>query len=85
MLTLSPAGDELTLDFAKALQGSPAGHDLGFLQAEVDQEQGATYRFIPGVATTSLAAGTAQRLGVTLDDLERKLTERLNSRPPLPL
>ncbi len=53
--------------------------DLGFLQAEVDGERGATFRFVPGVATTSLAVGTARRLGVTLDELERDVEKRNSS------
>jgi DNA mismatch repair protein MutS2 len=64
------------LDFADHMQRQPTVADLGFLQAEVDGARGATYRFIPGVATTSLAVGTARRLGVTFDQLERELEQR---------
>jgi len=39
---------------------------------------GATYRFVPGVATTSLAQQTAQRLGVTRDQL-RALIRRTST------
>ncbi len=49
---------------------------LRFIQAEVDPNQGATYRFLPGVASTSLAVGTARRLGITFEELERKLATR---------
>ena len=67
------------LDFAEQMQREPAVSDLGFLQAEIDAEQGATFRFIPGVASTSLAVGTARRLGVTFDRLERNLENRNSS------
>jgi len=64
------------LDFASRLRSERSVGNLGFLQAEVDEQLGATFRFIPGVATTSLAVGTARRLGVTFEELERKLEER---------
>ena len=64
------------LDFAQQLSAKPSSNGLAFLQAEVDRERGATYRFIRGVATTSLAVGTAERLGMTFDELERRLSER---------
>jgi len=64
------------LDFAQQLHAAPGGSGLAFLQVEVDPERGATYRFVPGVATTSLAVGTAERLGVTFTELERKLERR---------
>lgn len=65
------------LDFASTLERQRSADGLGFLQAEVDDQQGATFRFVPGVATTSLAVGTAERLGVTFDELERILERRL--------
>ena len=68
------------LDFAVQLQRQSSADGLGFLQAEVDKRRGATFRFIPGVATTSLAVGTAERLGVTFDELERILEERMVNR-----
>jgi DNA mismatch repair protein MutS2 len=70
------------LDFARDLHTSPS-NGLGFLHAEVTGEGNATYRFLPGVASTSLAAGTARRLGVTFDELERTLEDRIaaNHRP----
>jgi len=64
------------LDFASQLQSQGSSDGLAFLQAEVDDRQGATFRFIPGVAKTSLAVGTAQRLGVTFEELERLLENR---------
>jgi len=68
------------LDFASQLQSQGSSDGLAFLQAEVDDHQGATFRFIPGVAKTSLAVGTAQRLGVTFEELERLLENRVSSR-----
>ncbi|MFC2144371.1 DNA mismatch repair protein [Acidobacteriota bacterium] len=67
------------LDFASQLQSQGSSDGLAFLQAEVDEHQGATFRFIPGVARTSLAVGTAQRLGVTFEELERLLDNRGDS------
>lgn len=68
------------LDYADAMSRQPTVADLGFLQAEVDGDHGATYRFVPGVATTSLAVGTARRLGVAFDELERDLEKRNTSK-----
>jgi len=68
------------LDFAGMMQRNPTVADLGFLQAEVDGDRGPTFRFVPGVATTSLAVGTARRLGVAFDELERDLEKRNASR-----
>jgi DNA mismatch repair protein MutS2 len=42
---------------------------LAFLQVELDAGQWPTYRFVPGVAETSLAHRTAARLGVTREEL----------------
>jgi DNA mismatch repair protein MutS2 len=42
---------------------------LAFLQVELDAQQWPTYRFVPGVAQTSLAHRTAARLGVTREEL----------------
>ncbi|MEJ2581251.1 MAG: DNA mismatch repair protein, partial [Acidobacteriota bacterium] len=69
------------LDFAEQLQHRNASHGIAFLQAEVDEERGPTFRFIPGVASTSLAVGTARRLGVTFEELEGILEKRLDCVP----
>ncbi|MCG6948428.1 MAG: DNA mismatch repair protein [Acidobacteria bacterium] len=69
------------LDFADQLQHRNASAGIAFLQAEVDEESGPTFRFIPGVASTSLAVGTARRLGVTFEELERILEKRLDRVP----
>lgn len=50
---------------------------LRFLQVELDQEDCPTYRFINGVAQTSLAHQTAARLGVTRDELLELLRRNL--------
>ena len=44
----------------------------------MEEELGPTFRFIPGVASTSLAVGTARRLGVTFDELEQILEKRID-------
>jgi DNA mismatch repair protein MutS2 len=62
------------LAFAKHLEQAKAIDDLRFLQVELGPDQAPTYRFVPGVATTSLAAQAALRLGVT-EDLLRALIE----------
>lgn len=68
------------LDFAERQRVEPSVEGLSFLQVEVDREWGTpTFRFVPGVAGTSLAVGTARRLGVAFDELERRLGERLGS------
>ena len=57
------------LNFAHSLQSEAESLGLTFLQVELDEAEHATYRFVPGVATTSLAQQTAQRLGVTREQL----------------
>ena len=55
------------LSFASALhQESP---ELSFLQVELDTNDEPTFQFVQGVATTSLAHRTAERLGVTQNAL----------------
>ena len=69
------------LKFAAALAHDPSLPTLHFLQVELDASERPTYRFMPGVATTSLARQTAARLGVTREEL-RALMAR--NRAPLP-
>ncbi len=57
------------LEFAARLQRERPVADLSFLQVELDSEQRPRFQFIPGVATSSLAAQTAERLGVTREAL----------------
>ena len=64
------------LSFAHALQSEAATLGLTFLQVELDAEEQPTYRFVPGVASTSLAHQTAKRLGVTRDQLRALIRRR---------
>jgi len=76
------------LHFAERLRDEGEVPGLSFLQVELDAEQRPTYRFVPGVASTSLARMTAERLGVTREAL-RSLVEAARreqtSRPDSPL
>lgn len=65
------------LEFARSLSERPPIPIMSFLQALLDNRQKPTYQFGPGVATTSLAAQTAARLGVTREDLEAIINRRL--------
>ncbi|CAN5924103.1 hypothetical protein BH11MYX4_BH11MYX4_18740 [soil metagenome] len=57
------------LQFAARLEREGNIADLRFLQVELGPEHRPTYQFTPGVASTSLAAHAASRLGVTRDQL----------------
>lgn len=50
--------------------------ELAFLEVELSSSGRATYRFVPGVAKTSLAHGVAERLGVTREALRALLDQR---------
>jgi DNA mismatch repair protein MutS2 len=67
------------LQFASRLESTPPVARLEFLQVELDAHQTPTYGFVPGVATTSLAERTAERLGVTREAL-RVLVDRARAR-----
>lgn len=67
------------LQFASRLEAERPVGRLEFLQVELDAQQTPTYGFVPGVATTSLAERTAERLGVTREAL-RELVERARKR-----
>jgi DNA mismatch repair protein MutS2 len=67
------------LDFAQRLEDSPPVPHLEFLQVEMDASKHSTYQFIPGVATTSMAAGTARRLGVSFEELSALIESRVRS------
>jgi DNA mismatch repair protein MutS2 len=56
------------LDFAARLASDERAH-LYFRQVELGPHDVPTFRFVPGVARTSLARNTATRLGVTRDEL----------------
>jgi DNA mismatch repair protein MutS2 len=68
------------LGLAQRLAAAPPVESLAFLQVDLDAEERPTYRFVPGVATTSLAHQVAARLGVTRADLEALVAARLRPR-----
>ncbi len=63
------------LKFAEGLAGEH-GPSLEFLQVELDAHERPTYRFVPGVARTSLAHKTAERLGVTRGELLARIAAK---------
>ena len=67
------------LQFASRLEQERPVARLEFLQVELDAQQNPTYGFVSGVATTSLAERTAERLGVTREAL-KELIERAKLR-----
>ena len=68
------------LVFASRLEREHAVPNLRFIQVELGAGHRPTYQFVPGVATTSLAAQAASRLGVTRDQL-MSLIERNTKKP----
>ncbi len=64
------------LQFAGRLERERKSNALEFLQVELDDQLEPTYRFVPGVASTSLAQKTAERLGVTRDALQKLVRQR---------
>lgn len=64
------------LDFAKELEAEPPTERLEFLRAALDERNRPTYQFERGVAKTALAAETAARLGVTLEELASIVARR---------
>lgn len=68
------------LDFAEELHRTKPVAGLEFLQVEIDDQQRSTYQFLPGVAKTSLAAVTAERLGVTFEQLSELIDRRRSPR-----
>lgn len=70
------------LTAAADLERSPPSERLAFLQVEIDKNGMPTYRFVPGVAKTSLAHQTAARLGVTRDDLAALVARARQARRP---
>ncbi|MCU0691060.1 MAG: DNA mismatch repair protein [Polyangiaceae bacterium] len=57
------------LELAKRLHADGHDSDVAFLKVELDAHDRPTFKFVPGVADTSLAAQTAARLGVTREEL----------------
>ncbi|HTJ84994.1 MAG TPA: DNA mismatch repair protein [Polyangiaceae bacterium] len=69
------------LEFAAELAASPPLERLEFLQAALDERHRPTYGFVAGVAKTSLAAETAARLGVTLEELASLVARKKATMP----
>jgi len=65
------------LAFAQRLEHENKVPGLRFLQVELGADRRATYQFKPGVATSSLAEETAERLGVTGDQLLHLVEQNL--------
>jgi DNA mismatch repair protein MutS2 len=63
------------LHFAATLAEDRTLPELEFLQVELDATQTPTFGFVPGVANTSLARRTAERLGVTREALKGLVDE----------
>ncbi|HEY3819705.1 MAG TPA: DNA mismatch repair protein [Polyangiaceae bacterium] len=64
------------LQFAARLAQERPVAAIDFLQVELDEHERPTYRFVPGVAKTSLAAKTAARLGVTREELLERIESK---------
>ncbi|MBX3130333.1 MAG: DNA mismatch repair protein [Polyangiaceae bacterium] len=72
------------LAFAARLEHEKKIPDLGFLQVQLGEDRRATYQFVPGVATTSLAGHTAERLGVTGEQLLGLIERNVKRWQPAP-
>jgi DNA mismatch repair protein MutS2 len=68
------------LDFAGRLAREATASPLEFLQVELGPGERPTYAFVPGVAVTSLAHRTAERLGVTREELLERIAQRRRAR-----
>jgi DNA mismatch repair protein MutS2 len=73
------------LQFAARLAHDRPVAALDFLQVELDAKDRPTYRFVPGVAKTSLAQQTAARLGVTREELLERIAHKRAERAGKPL
>jgi DNA mismatch repair protein MutS2 len=71
------------LAFAARLEREKKIPNLEFFQVELGADRRATYQFVPGVAKTSLASHTAERLGVTSEQLMSLIEKNLQRRAPL--
>ena len=69
------------LDLARRLQEEGSMPYLRFLQVQMDGNH-SSYQFEPGVASTSMAAETARRLGVDFGRLGQQIQERLERDGP---
>lgn len=68
------------LQFAGRLAEERPIPALDFLQVELDAYERPTYRFVRGVARTSLAHKTAARLGVTREELLERIAAKRRAR-----
>jgi DNA mismatch repair protein MutS2 len=68
------------LQFAARLANERPIAGIDFIQVELDDKERPTYRFVPGVAKTSLAAKTAARLGVTREELLQRIAVKKGKR-----
>lgn len=64
------------LGLVKRLEQQRQISRLAFLEVQLDDNNKPTYRFVPGVAKTSLAGVLAKRLGVTREALEKAVLEK---------
>jgi DNA mismatch repair protein MutS2 len=71
------------LQFAGRLAEHPPVSDLSFLQVALDPHHAPLYQFVPGVATTSLAHLTAERIGVTREALQMLIRGKRDPAPRL--
>jgi len=65
------------LQFAARLELEAPVSQMRFLQVQLDDRLRPTFQFVPGVAKTSLAKQTAERLGVTREALLELVEEKL--------
>jgi DNA mismatch repair protein MutS2 len=72
------------LAFAQRLDHEKKVPGVRFVQVELGPDRRATYQFKPGVATSSLAEETAERLGVTGDQLLHLIELNLRKHGALP-
>ncbi|MFO0762098.1 MAG: DNA mismatch repair protein [Byssovorax sp.] len=72
------------LAFAQRLAREGNVPGLSFLQVELGPDRRTTYQFTPGVADSSLAEATAERLGVTGDQLLSLIEQNLRKHRALP-
>jgi DNA mismatch repair protein MutS2 len=71
------------LQFAASLAREQPTASLEFLQVELDELERPTYRFVSGVARTSLAHKTAARLGVTREELLERIEAKKRASGPI--
>ena len=66
------------LAFARTLEHGEGSERRSFLQVELGEDRLPTYQFVTGVAGSSMAVQTAQRLGVSEAQLRRLVEQRLS-------